>query len=1741
MRLSHIEHRLEQQLTLKELIVHSFDNLVKVGQANVTPARLQARLSSLKDSWEKFSIIHDAISLSIKQITQEEQSQLLQHSYFSDNIFSATYESYLDSMEKMNSFFELDSESYNETPSVQTISQNSSAPLYFHHARLPRIDIPKFNGSPSDWLSFKDLFSSLILANPTLSPVEKLQYLKTSVIGSASHLLKNTALTADNFQKSWEALISFYENKRLLVNAALHSLLSLKRMTKESAHELEQLYTSIMQIYRTFETLKRPINKWDDFLVFIAVQRLDPDSVKAWEHHLGSSKEPPTWSQFNEFITTRLLSLQAFEKSRMGKASASTHQNTAKSHFQGKMKDTHSNKPSSCLLCSSHHYIANCPQYSSKTIQQRLALINKNKLCFNCLGSHKVSACRITKRCLKCGHKHHTTIHQGTNSKTTATNVNSAGSTAENSKSTGSKQTENHVLHSSINQRSISSTVLLATAQILVVGPNNDIVKARALIDQGSEVSLISEHLVQLLHLPRSHSSISLIGIGGKKANATKGSTQFTIRSHFNTNAEVCVSAHILSKLTSLLPSVNIQKQSWPHLKGLILADSNFSNPGPIDIILGADVYSQIIEEGIVKGDSHSPIAQRTKLGWIISGSTNINSVSSQFQGYHISADTELHDLLQRFWKLEEVSTSVTSSLSNDDQDCEQHYQLTHLRDHQGRYIVRLPFKQSTTKLGNSRSRALRMIMNLSKKFINDSKYEHAYSTFLDEYEKLGHMYRVPESQPEPDSVYYLPHHGVIRESSLTTKLRVVFNGSSRTDTGYSLNDLLHTGAKLQIDVFDVLIWFRQFRYVFSTDIEKMYRQIKVHEDDWKFQRILWINQDKKVVTYELSTVTYGLACAPFLALRTLNQLIEDEGQKFPLAIPSLTRGRYVDDIFGGADSTQQAQNIVEQLNSLCTAGGFLLQKWISNHPSILQSISPERRADSASIQLEDSSMIHILGLNWNPSIDILQFSVTSSTQTVTTKRTILSTIAKVFDPLGLLAPIIISAKIFMQELWSIKLGWDDPLPPSALQKWTRFLQQLQDIPKLTFPRWINLQSDFKVEIHGFCDASQHAVCAAVYIRSSNQREEIMTQLICAKTKVAPLKRLSIPRLELLGAVLLTNLVSQVLKILNLTQFPLVLWTDSAVVYTWINNHPSKWKDFVRNRVCHIHEILPQAIWKFIPGIDNPADCATRGLTPNQLLKNTTWWSGPHWLSQHPSTWPQKSHTVSSKENLEEKTSKTFTTRVKSIQLWDLIFKYSSFTRLLRITALCMKAISRFRKSQDFTNSITTQDLEAARMYWIKSVQHASFSQEIKTLSKGHILSRSNSLLRLTPFLDSNGLLRLGGRLQSSFLNSNAKHPLIVPKDSPLTSLIISDAHQRTMHGGTQATLSYIRNNYWIVGGRMPVRSFILKCIPCARYRQNRAQQIIGQLPPERVTPSRPFLNTGVDYAGPLQIKNWRGRNSRTYKAYIALFVCFSTSAIHIELVTDYTTDAFIAAYKRFVSRRGICATLISDCGTNFKGANSELQALFSASSKESEKIASLLANDGTQWKFNPPSAPHFGGKWEAGVKSVKYHIKRVIGNQLLTYEEMVTFLTQVEAVLNSRPLCPLTNDPDDLNVLTPAHFLIGSTLSIIPEPSLEMTKVSRLSRWQLTRQMLESFWSHWSKECLQRYLSVYKWNRESPPLIEGTIVLVVDERYPPAKWPLGRVIKSHPGKDYKVRVVTVRTQLSTLKRPITKLCPLPI
>nr|XP_012232430.1 PREDICTED: uncharacterized protein LOC105678032 [Linepithema humile] len=926
MRLSHVEARLEQLVETSVLISTAFDNFAKNNSTSNTNIRSTIRLEALKSEWQRFSIINEAVSIAIGQLKKDERLKIKKHTYFTTNLYARTYENYLLNLEKIQFIHESDYGTVTEsmsTPSLNTITSSNSA-AYLHQARLPRTDLPKFNGTPSDWLSFKDLFSSLVLRHPSLTAVEKLQYLKTSLIGNAAQLLKNTTLTADNFERAWSELESYYDNNRILVNAALQSLLDLKKISNESARDLEQLYANVKQIYRSLEALKRPVTAWDDFLVFIVSQKLDTESVKAWENHIGANKDPPLWHQFMDFLITRLRSLRAFENSRSSKSMTQPRAQTIKAHYQGQPATTKSGNTFSYGICKGNHTTTTCPQYVSKT-QQKLTLIRKHGLCFNCLKQHKIANCTSTRRCVNCGKKHHTSIHQET-SKADKLEVdkNPVSQTTAEKRATHS---EPHVLHSNIAQRSSDRLTLLATAKVMIVRPNGDSSFTRALLDQGSEVSLIIERLSQRLRLPRQRSSIPLVGIGEQQSNKTRGIVHFKLKPHFNSTFECVISAHVLPTITSSIPTTEISNETWTHLQRLQLADPQYSVPGSIDILLGADTYSHLLTEGIIKDKINLPVAQSTSLGWIISGPTGQTTPRQSLQSYHVINHEELSNLMQRFWELESIPTIQTSSLTPEEQDCEEQFKTTHTRDTDGRYVVKLPFKDDVSKLGDSKGKAIRFCQRLIHRCSSDKTYAQLYHEFLSEYRRLDHMRLVPECLPEPPETFYLPHHGVWKANSSTTKLRVVFNGSNPSASGTSLNELLHSGPKLQTDTINVLLHFRQFQFTFTADIEKMFRQIKVHPSDWRFQRIIWKDQGNQFMTYELTTVTYGLVCAPFLALRVLQQLISDERQHFPEAVLTMIKGRYVDDVLGGADSITEAISIVNQLNKLCMAGGFPLKK----------------------------------------------------------------------------------------------------------------------------------------------------------------------------------------------------------------------------------------------------------------------------------------------------------------------------------------------------------------------------------------------------------------------------------------------------------------------------------------------------------------------------------------------------------------------------------------------------------------------------------------------------------------------------------------------------------------------------------------------------------------------------------------------------------------------------------------------
>jgi len=1559
--------------------------------------------------------------------------------------------------------------------------------------KLPRLDLPKFSGNMLEWTSFHDLFKSMVHVQP-ISNAQKLHYLKTSLTGEAATLIHSIEVTDANYNQSWELLKLRYENKRQLIQCHLQSLFTQPALKEESSSALRKLLDQTNKCTRALNGLGHSTDDWDAILVYLVTDRMDSDTRRHWELQ-STGTEYPLFDDVTKYVEQRCRALDASGGSKLkSKPQPSFKSTTA----------THHTSVNSCPVCQENHSLFQCSSFGSMDQKLRSETVRKATLCFNCLrGNHAASKCTSKSSCKKCGQRHHTLLHREP--------------LPETSKSSNS-------LSASSEQSSVVP-VLLSTAMANVMDSSGNYQTCRLLIDGGSEASFITEECCKRLGLKRSKASVAITGIGQTGSGKSKGKVKIIINSLYN-DFSITHDALIMSRITGLIPSLFIHTSQWTHLDHIKLADPNFNQPRPIDILLGADICEDLIIHGKVTGDPYLPSARNSHLGWIVSGRVN-----SQ-QQYSIMSNIstlEVEEQLRKFWEIEEVSP--TSIPSKEEDECQTHFALTHFRQPDGRYVTSLPMKSHN--LGYSKSMALRRLHSVEKRLTRDPTHHQQYELFMDEYLRLGHMELIPINEREEilGNTNYLPHHYILKEST-TTSLRVVFDGSAKSSNGYSLNNILMVGPTIQDDMYNILLRFRLYKYAFTADIGKMYRQVKVNSKDSNLLRILWRKDfSKPVEQYRLLTVTYGTSSAPYTATRVLQQLAFDEGEAYPLAKEIILRDFYVDDLMSGSDDLNTGLQIQSQLIQVLQKAGFQLRKWSSNNPDILEAVPEDYREIQLPISIDPIDAIKTLGLRWNTGDDSFFFKVNlDKCEKRVSKRIILSETARLYDPLGWLSPVLIRAKMLFQKLWLAGLGWDQDLPTDLFNAWVQFRQQLFELEFVKLPRCIG-QVGATYQLHGFSDASELAYAAVIYLRSELPNNDIQVRLICSKTKVAPVKQLSIPRLELCGASLLSSLIRKVTQALSTVSFGEIYgWSDSTVTLGWIAGHPSRWKTFVANRVTNIQNHLPPSQWKHVPGTDNPADLASRGVTSSQLADSTIWWNGPSWLSKPPSSWPispLKQYDV--QDELRPVKSQVLLASTSS----DILDRFSSLSKLIRVTSY----ITRFKQGclkipRSESTMLSTAELRDSLMTWIKVVQQSNFQDIIASIQSK---STSHPLSSLNPFIDQNGILRVGGRLSNADITVDAKYPTLLPKKSQLTKLIISNEHIKLLHAGAQMMMASLSQRYWIVGGRSLIRHYVHKCVRCIRFRAITLNQFMGDLPKQRVQPTRPFLTSGVDFSGPFNIKSMKGRGGKVTKAYLCLFVCLSTKAVHLELASDLSSECFLAALKRFTSRRGICSNLYSDNGSNFIGANTELRKLLkqSITTTTMEKMTGI----GIQWHFIPARAPHFGGLWESAIKSSKKILRHVLGDVTPTFEEMVTIIAQVEGCLNSRPICPMSNNHDDLTALTPGHFLVGDILSSIPEPDLIPMKMNRLSRWQLTQQITQHFWKRWHQEYLCSLQQRPKWNQTKRNLQVGDLVLIKEDNLPPAKWLMGRVLQTHPGSDSHVRVVTLQTTKGVSKRPIVKLC----
>ena len=1094
--------------------------------------------------------------------------------------------------------------------------------------------------------------------------------------------------------------------------------------------------------------------------------------------------------------------------------------------------------------------------------------------------------------------------------------------------------------------------------------------------------------------------------------------------------------------------------------------------------------------------------------------------------------------------------------MTDEEKRVQEHYSVTHkFLSNAGRYEVTLPRLVDRGGLGESRTMALQRFYNNERALLRKGSWAE-FQKVVAEYLDLAHARPCTpvEADMNPGDVYYMPMHSVSKTTSTTTRLRVVFDASAKTSSGLSFNDTLATGPMLHMTLDKILMRFRRHRVALTGDVQKMYREIMLAPGDQHYHRFLWRAQvEDPVEEFCMNRVTFGVKSSPYVAVQTLQQAALDFGEGYPDTVEHINKSFYVDDLLAGADTIEGAIRLQKELSLILSKAGFKLRKYRSSEPEVVSEIPSELVEVMPKMELVDnhtSNYPKALGIGWNSQNDTVGVAINATEKYECTKRGVLGDISKTFDVLGWICPVVLPMKLLMQQLWDPDLGWDAPLSKELRIKHKTWREELGQLAEWELPRcYFENEPATDITLHGFSDASERAYGAVVYIRATYENHPPSVQLVVAKSKVSPLKqKRSIPELELCGAVLLSDLLQTVQQTLELEPNQVRAWSDSTIVLCWLRSPPTKYKIFVGNRITTATEYYPPTIWGHVPTNENPADHASRGSSASDLRKNELWWKGPNWLSEEPMIVPRQPQ----KEEIDEEgvvgmraSCLPMGVAAPPSSVW-VADRYRSYDKLVRVTAWVRRAGSNFGligqvKKKDATLSV--EEVEAAETFLIKRAQTRSFKSEIMALSQSppQSVPKSSSIRTLHPILGRDGLLHIGGRLSHADLLFIQKHPIIISAKDELTKRIFEQTHVSMCHCGPTLLMSTVGQRFYCTGARLLARQICRQCMLCRKVQAKAQTQLMGQLPKDRITPAIPFATTGVDYCGPFTYREGRGRSLRKLDGYLAVFICFVTKAIHIEPVSDQTTGTFLAALKRFVSRRNLPRNIHSDNGSNFLGAKNELDKLYSLLGTEElpEELQTFLLDHRIVWHTIPARAPHFGGLWEAAVKSTKFHLKRVIGKQILSYEEMLTITCQVEACLNSRPLgVQHCQNPEGIGPLTPGHFLTGAPLAAYPDtgdkPQMKLTK-----RWTLCQQITNDFWKRWSAEHLQQLQAAQKWNNSMPNLQVGDIVLMKDANQFQTNWGLAKVTAVFPGDDKRVRAVEVLTKKVTvpdpqLRRPLT-------
>ncbi|GBN30439.1 hypothetical protein AVEN_268590-1, partial [Araneus ventricosus] len=800
--------------------------------------------------------------------------------------------------------------------SISSVSNCNASVL--SDVKLPTLSVPTFNGKIENWIMFKDMFVASVIENKSISNSMKLQYLKASCRDEALRVIQSIPISDANFVIAWKLLEDRYSNKRELLNAIIKKLLSQPNIS-ESSSAILNLIDITNECIRSLEVLHYKVeNLSETMIVFIIVEKLDKSTRYWWEKELNNSEDFGTLKQLLSFLQSQARTLQN-----------SKIKEVKKNHnFQNKVTSivSTSNTKSTkfkCVKCQREefHGLHKCPEFINLSVNDRCEFIKRNNLCFNCLKFHAVRNCTSTFRCQKCSKKHSTLLHYENEKQNRierpeiGEGINSQSITASSSLNPNAANFESSYERNVFSGAAVSGdevrqtkTAILSTANIFVRDCFGNLKSARALLDVGSMCSFITTEFADLLQIKKEKISIAVSGLNSAKINvSSRVCTVVSNKSDFEMRLEfLCV-----PKISSMVPidSLQIPKEHLP--LNIKLADSYFYRPGKINVLLGAEVFYQLLRFGQVEMPSSELKFQNSVFGFIATGRTS-NSQSEKMKYTHCGLIYDCSDIgndIKKFWQLESIGIKDDPSHNEVDQSLETFEKTVRYKDN--RYEVELPWKRDCHELNDNYSVAKKRLHSLVRRFKENPDLNLQYRETLHDYEKNGIIEKVPNPEnPINKPVFYMPHQPVFRDESSTTKMRIVFDASSSHSLQHlSLNDCLWPGLNLNSNIFDILINFRLNKFAFISDIEKAFLQLTLAEKDRDAVRFLWTENDTLQV-YRFNRVLFGVRSSPFLLSASIKTHLKKFHDEFPTTTECLNRCFYVDDFISGADSLQDALEI---------------------------------------------------------------------------------------------------------------------------------------------------------------------------------------------------------------------------------------------------------------------------------------------------------------------------------------------------------------------------------------------------------------------------------------------------------------------------------------------------------------------------------------------------------------------------------------------------------------------------------------------------------------------------------------------------------------------------------------------------------------------------------------------------------------------------------------------------------------